>query len=138
MAEGYFRSLVENEGLAGVQVSSAGTYAVDGEPPSSYSVQALRQYGVDISGQRSSKLSLELLEDADLIVTMSESHRMFINQVKPSVLKKTELLGDYSGSGEDIADPFGGNLDVYSFCFSTMKPALDNLFEKIRGLVLEN
>jgi protein-tyrosine-phosphatase len=131
MAEGYFRSLVENEGLSHIQVSSAGTYAADGDPPNYNSVQTLKKYGIDISHQRSSRLSEELIENADLIVAMSESHRSFVAQVQPSAIKKSALLGDYSGSGEDIADPFGGNLEVYNYCFTTMKPALDNLFEKV-------
>jgi len=134
MAEGYFRSLVENEGLSDVQVSSAGTYASDGEPPSSYSVQALKEYGLDISEQRSSRLTRALIEDADMIIAMSASHRMFVSQIDATAMVKTELLGEYSNNGGDVADPFGGNLDLYSFCFSTMKPALDCLFEKIKNL----
>jgi len=134
MAEGYFRSLVENEGIFGVQISSAGTYASDGDPPSSHSVKALKEYGVDISDQRSSRLSSELIENADLIIAMTASHRMFVGQIDATAIIKTKLLGEYSDCGGDVADPFGGDLDMYSFCFSTMKPALDNLFEEIRNV----
>jgi len=132
MAEGYFRSLVENEGVSDIKVSSAGTYASDGDPPSSHSVMALKEYGIDISAQRSSRLSREIIEDADLIIAMTASHRMFVGQVDAEAVSRTKLLGEYSDGGGDIADPFGGDLDLYSFCFSTMKPALDNLFEEIR------
>ncbi len=132
MAEGYFRYLLENEGILGIEVSSAGTYAGDGEPPSPNSVRALKEYGIDISGQESMRLTCELIKNADLILAMTTSHRMYIGQLDPSALAKTRLLGEYSTVGQDVADPFGGSLDVYSFCFSSMKPALENLLEEVK------
>ena len=132
MAEGYFRSLVEKEGLADIKVSSAGTYAADGEAPSPHSVRALKEYGIDISGQSSTRLTRKLVEDADLIIAMTASHKLFVGQLNTEAVEKTKILGEYSDSGEDVADPFGGDMDVYSFCFSTMKPALENLLEKLK------
>ena len=132
MAEGYFRSLVENEGLSDVQVSSAGTYASNGDAPSPHSVRTLQEYGIDISDQHSTRLTRELVKESDLIIAMTESHRMFVGQLDPSALKKTKLLGEYSPRGDDVADPFGGDADVYSFCFSTMKPSLENLLTEVK------
>jgi hypothetical protein len=37
----------------GFRVLSAGIGAVDGQPPTPHSVQAMRELGIDISGQRS-------------------------------------------------------------------------------------
>ena len=35
---------------------------------------------------------------------------------------------EFVGENGDLADPFGGNQEVYNKCFTQMKPALDNLF----------
>ena len=135
MAEGYFRSLIENEKLSDVQVSSAGTYAADGDAPSPHSIRALHEYGIDISHQRSTRLTHNLIKGSDLIIAMTESHRMFVGQLDPSALKKTKTLGEYSSDGSDIADPFGGDINEYSFCFTTMKPKLENLLAEVKKIV---
>lgn len=131
MAEGYFRNLLEKKGILDVKVSSAGTFAGSGESPSPNSVSVLKEYGIDISDQQSTPLTRQSIEDADLIIAMTDSHRMHIGQIDPSALEKTRLLAEYSSEGEDIADPFGGNTEVYNFCFSTMKPALEKLLEEV-------
>ncbi len=132
MAEGYFRSLIEDGGFFGVQVSSAGTYAAEGDVPSSHSVRALQEYGIDISDQRSTRLTRELIEEVDLIIAMTGSHKIYVGQLDSSALEKTKILGEYSARGEDVADPFGGDMDVYSFCFRTMKPALESLLNELK------
>ncbi len=132
MAEGYFCHLLEKEGISDIQISSAGTYAGNGGPPSSNSLRAMKEYGIDISGHKSMRLTRKLIEEVDLIIAMTASHRMYVGQLDSSALEKTRLLGEYSKAGHDVADPFGGALDVYSFCLSTMKPALENLLEEIK------
>ena len=134
MAEGYFRSLLENEAILDVQLSSAGTYAGDGEAPSTNSTRALKEFGIDISGQKSTRLTRDLIDEVDMIIAMTASHRMYVGQLDPSALEKTRLLGEFSNAGKDVADPFGGSLDEYSFCFSTMKPALEKLLEEVKKL----
>ena len=132
MAEGYFRSLVEKEKLSNVQVSSAGTYASDGDTPSPNAIRALQKYDIDISDQRSTRLTYDLIKDSDLIIAMTESHRIFVGKIDPSALMKTRTLGEYAHDGGDISDPFGGDIDEYSFCFSTMKPRLENLLSEVK------
>ena len=95
MAEGYFRNLLEKEGILDVKVSSAGTYAGNGEQPSPNSVRTLKEYDIDISGQESTRLTRDLIEEADLIIAMTSSHRMYVGQMNPSALEKTRLLGEF-------------------------------------------
>jgi protein-tyrosine-phosphatase len=51
MAEGLFRHAVKGRGE--FRVLSAGIGAVDGQPPTPHSVQAMKEIGIDISRQRS-------------------------------------------------------------------------------------
>src|SRR5438045_6083866 len=48
--------------------------AMDGQPPSPYAVQAAKELGIDISGQRSRMLTPELVQQADYILGMTHSH----------------------------------------------------------------
>jgi protein-tyrosine-phosphatase len=129
MGEGYFRHLIKQSGRQDLTVSSAGTSASDGFPVSNGSLVTMRGYGIDISDLRSTTLTRELVEDADLIITMSRGHRLQIGRAMPYVLDKTHLLMEFDGQPDlDVNDPVGGDYELYSNCFKGMKQALDNLF----------
>lgn len=94
----------------------------------------MRKYGIDLSGFRNRQLTKQMIADAGLIVAMTRSHRNRIGGIEPQALKKTHLLLEYADRpGADVADPFGGSVDVYGDCFSEMKSALDNLFLDLIG-----
>ena len=67
MAEGWARRLGENRGSDGLEVQSAGIEA-HGKNPRAIAVMS--EAGVDISGQGSTRVTDEMLEWADLVVTV--------------------------------------------------------------------
>ncbi|HEX4350046.1 MAG TPA: hypothetical protein VH251_06655 [Verrucomicrobiae bacterium] len=72
MAEGLFRHAVKGRG--DFRVLSAGLGALDGQPPTHFSVLAMREIGLDIAHQRSQALTAELVGAADYIFGMTNSH----------------------------------------------------------------
>ena len=134
MAEAYFRHLAEKAKLRGVTVSSAGTFTSSGTGASQASIAVMKKYGIDISTHKSSSLGADIIGKADLIVAMTQAHRIHVGSIDSSALRKTRLLLEYADRiGEDISDPFGTDKNVYSLCFEEMKPALDNLFLDIKN-----
>jgi protein-tyrosine-phosphatase len=96
----------------------------------------MKANGIDISEHRSSPLSMELIESADIIIALSSSHRMQIGQIAPFALAKTRLLMEFSDSNRtDVPDPFGGDCEEYNSCFEEMRPALNNLFLDIDKII---
>jgi len=95
---------------AGVRVKSAGVMTGGGSPASIESVQAMNQIGVDISDHHSTALTEDLIQDADAIYTMTDSHRQAVLMLSPSAAEKTHRL-DPEG---DIIDPFGAPLEIYT------------------------
>ena len=75
MAETQLRSLLAERGLADVEVTSAGTGAWDGAPASEGAYLVGLEHGHDLSGHRARLLTGEHAGQADLILTMSRSHR---------------------------------------------------------------
>lgn len=135
MAEAYFRSLCEKSGRRDMTVASAGTFAGGGDAASSQTVSVMREYGIDLSCHRSSMLTHDMINDADLIVTMTDSHRHHIGSMMPAALKKTRNLLEFAQKEGNISDPFGGSEKIYEDCFSEMKVALDNLFLEVVGKI---
>lgn len=130
MAEGYFRSICEKAGLRDINVSSAGTMTVNGMSVSQYSVDVLRQCGIDISDSVSTLLTPTIVHQNDFIIVMTSGHQEQVLGMGPGSASKVRKLLDFSSDNDaetDVPDPVGGSFQVYCRCFQLMKKALDNL-----------
>jgi RpiB/LacA/LacB family sugar-phosphate isomerase len=118
MAEGLFRHAVEGRG--DFRVISAGLGAMDGQPPTHFSVQAMREIGLDISHQRSSALTAEMVREAHYIFGMTHSHVDTVALLYPQYAEKTFLLREFDDSidayEKDVCDPIGSPYEVYVDC----------------------
>jgi protein-tyrosine-phosphatase len=100
LAEGIFRLEAGKRGLE-VEARSAGTTAIDGLPVSGHSADILRDKGATLSNEGSSELTFEQVEWADLILTMTMSHKRYLIRQFPSAIDKTYTLKEYA----DASDP---------------------------------
>ena len=118
MAEALFRHAVRGRG--DFRALSAGIGAMDGQPPSHYSVLAMRELGIEISGQRSRQLTVELVRSADYIFCMTRGHVDTVGLLYPAAMEKTFLLREFDDSldpfEKDISDPIGSAYAVYVDC----------------------
>src|SRR5205814_21620 len=133
MAEGIFRRAVEGRGT--YRVLSAGLGAMEGQPPSPYAIQAVRELGIDISDQRSRMLTPELVQQADYIFGMTHSHIDTVMLLYPQAAEKTFLLRDFDETldifEKDISDPIGGSYEVYLNCRDQIEQGLPSLLRFI-------
>ncbi len=113
MAQAIALNELEKAGVTSAVVLSAGTGTVSGRPASEKAAAAMNEMGLDISGHRTTVLDMKMVEEADLILTMTERHRQEVIGVCPWAAGKVFTLGEYAGAGGDVMDPFGGGLEVY-------------------------
>src|SRR5690242_10653234 len=118
MAEGIFRQAIQGRG--NYRVGSAGLGAMEGQPPSTHAVDAVKELGIDISNQRSRMLTHALVAQADYIFGMTHSHVDTVMLLYPQAAEKTFLLREFDETldffEKDISDPIGGSYDVYLDC----------------------
>lgn len=127
MAEALFRRILADEvGVApetlsehGYRVSSAGLAAFGGGAASDYAVQAMDQKGIDLSEHRSRRLTREMLEDADLVITLGPGHLWQIVQAEPDFAPKAKTITETG-----VSDPIGSPLDNYQRCAAEIESAL--------------
>lgn len=120
MAEALCRTLISGkvnaapEQLAGkgIFVTSAGTFAGVGSPPSVGAVEAMALRSIDLSGHRSQPLTPELVHQADHVFCMTTDHVDTVLSLAPSARDKARLLDE----GDAIRDPFGGSVADYKLC----------------------
>jgi protein-tyrosine phosphatase len=81
-------------GLSGVDVSSAGTGALVGEPISPPMAKLLGQADADADGFTARQLTPALVRDADLVLTMTSAHRRETVMMVPAAVQRTFVLGE--------------------------------------------
>lgn len=137
MAEVLFRDMLKREGLdKAVEVKSAGLLAYEGQGASPQAIEVMKKKGLDLSNHRATQIDLELIRQADLILTMTESHKNMVKIMEPAAFDKTFTLKEYVGeSSADIMDPFGLPVDVYSRCARDIEQALEKLIRQLKKRV---
>jgi protein-tyrosine-phosphatase/tRNA A37 threonylcarbamoyladenosine synthetase subunit TsaC/SUA5/YrdC len=97
----------------GVVIASAGLAAWGGGPASGNAVEAMREMGADLGRHESQPLTESLVSQADVILTMTASHRAAILAQFPEAGGRVAML---SPDRRDVLDPVGGSLDTYRSC----------------------
>jgi protein-tyrosine phosphatase len=138
MAEAIMRRLVA-ERLAckpeeiesrGVTIESAGVSAAAGGCAAPEAVETMRQRGLDISRHETQPLTDKLVRYADVMLTLTSSHRQHIIRRWPEAASRTLTL---RVDERDIEDPIGGPPEVYQQCALQIE---DSLRQRIAGMEL--
>lgn len=124
MAEAIFKDLAGN-----VEVSSAGTFALDGQMASYNAIETCKNHGLDLTGHRATPVYDSNIEEMDLVLTATVDHRDDLRKIYPHL--KIYTIKQCAGyDNPDIADPYGRSLKVYENCFLEIKEALERICEK--------
>jgi protein-tyrosine-phosphatase len=145
-AEGILKKMLKQSQIDNVKVSSAGTFGLQNAPASLFAIQVARVRNVNLSGHRSCELTKEMLQEADLILAMSQEHLDFIRRIDKKADEKTYLLKAFPQphpvSNDDqnrgvlfIRDPIGGSLNDYEQSFLEIEKELKRIFQKLLCLV---
>lgn len=135
MAEYYLRKRLAEKNVSGVEVDSAGIMALNSIPAADEAWEVMHACGISLDGHFSSPITLEKVQEADLILVMEKAHKKLIETRIPRLIDKIDLLGSYlAGDGEEeILDPYGFEKAVYQKSFAQIKEAVENLLKEIVG-----
>ena len=96
-----------------VEVRSAGLAATESTPASAEAISVGQAHEEDLRPHRSHAITAEDLEWADLVLTMTRSHRDTLLGLA-RVGADIQMLSEFAGEGEfDVVDPFGGSAHDY-------------------------
>jgi protein-tyrosine-phosphatase len=119
-------------------VESAGTWAIYGSGPAALSKYVMELMGMDISAHRSQPIDLELLQNFNLILTMEDEHKRWLQDQFSDFANRTFLLSEMIGQYMDIHDPIGGELSDYEETARLMDQIITQGFNRICELALIN
>ena len=96
---------------------SAGLDAKAGSSMSPQAADALSSLGYTPTEHRSTLVSTEAVEEADVILTFTEDQKNELGQRFPAAVEKLFTISEYanstSGKHEDVSDPYGKSAEVY-------------------------
>lgn len=132
MAEALFRHMASQSGKE-IDANSGGTAAFGGQGASQNAILALEEMGIDLKSHRSKGVTRQMVDEADLVLTMTRSHKAQLLAVKPDSKDKIFTLAEYCAddSSTDILDPFGGDLNIYKRCRDEIADNLKKLIDKL-------
>ncbi len=133
MAAALLKEMAEEKGLD-IEVDSAGIFAFSGDSASREAVEVLRKKQIDISDHRSKLVTDNLLEEADLVLTMTYSHKETLLFKHPFVSRKIYTLKEYAyGLAEDVHDPYGRGLKAYKEVGNELREVLEKVLERMEN-----
>ena len=98
-------------------------------------VEVMARKGIDISAHISRPVEYEDIENADLVITMTEAHKSMLLFGYPEFATKiytlSEMLGEFWG---DVIDPFGQGLEAYERTADFLEDSLRVLAKRLAGL----
>lgn len=142
--------------IGGVTVSSAGTRALIGRPMQREAARVLESLGGDPSLFAARQLTAKIASSADLLLTMTRSHRDAVLELAPHQFSKTFVISEVVASitlydastisevhdcrprlpGQsvtDIADPIGQGSEFYALVGSQIAELLPPVLELCRN-----
>ncbi|WP_353893171.1 low molecular weight protein arginine phosphatase [Proteinivorax hydrogeniformans] len=132
LAAAYLNSITRED----TKVESAGLMAVERLPASENSIKVADKENIDLSSHKSKQVDQQLIDNADLILTMTEGHKRNLLALFPQSEGKVYTLTEHSlknskddkaAQNGDICDPFGQSLAQYERCFRQIKQHLKHL-----------
>mgnify|MGYP000928646638 CR=1 FL=1 len=114
-----------------IEVASCGLATEDGFPASNYALKAVAELGCELGEHRSRLLNQKLVDEADLILTMTQSHKELLLAHFPQAQARTFTLGEYVGAAFDVADPFSGTQETYRKTARQLEEMITELIKKL-------
>ncbi len=135
LAEGIFRHVVDQAGLAGqfrIDSAALGSWHV-GNPPDRRAVDVAAQFDVDISRQRCRQISRDDFDGFDLVIGMDHANIDELQAIKPVGSSATiELMLEYSlGRDGVVPDPYYGDSAGFETTFHLLNEASSGLLERL-------
>lgn len=136
-AEGVFRHLVENAGLADrILIDSAGTGEWHvGSPPDARACKAAAARGYDLTRLRARLVTPKDFETFDYVLAMDEENVRALERIAPRALRhKIRLFTEFGANGAShVPDPYAGGPKGFELVLDLVEDAAQGLLRHVRS-----
>jgi protein-tyrosine phosphatase len=137
MAERVAERMAEQQGLSGVEFTSAATSTEElGEPIDPRADAVLQQHGYRTDGHRARRITRTEIESADLVIAMEDIHIRKMLAIAPGATNLS-LLSDYDPAAErgaGIPDPWYGTPAGFYGTLEAIEAAMPGVLDRVRAV----
>lgn len=131
MAEALFAREVGRSPQGAFRYRSAGLETHAGLPAPREALEAAAALGISLDLHRTTCVSKELLDAADVIVVMDYENEAILFSRFPNVRQRVVMLGAFDTHADpprpDVPDPYGKGLPIVKDCYARMERAVASL-----------
>lgn len=130
MAQGLLKKKLQEQGRKDVEVLSAGIMYTGGSGASYETRELLARKGIDVSGHRSQRVTIEMLNKSDIILVMERLHEQRVLHLHPQVRNRLFLLKEFARVTDldlDIPDPIGRPKEFYEGTLAIIEEAVEKI-----------
>lgn len=138
IAEWLLKKKIEQQKIENIEVYSCGIFAIP-KDESTYEIkEVMKEYDVDMTKHKATNIRNTKLEEMDIILGMTYSHKYTMEKMYPNLVEKIYTLKEYVEFNKedkkdiDIQDPWGYDIATHRFCAAIIDQCLDKLIEKIK------
>jgi len=137
MAERVAEKMAADEGLTGVEFTSAATSREElGASIDERAETVLREHGYRVDGHKAHQITREEIEGADLVIAMEDIHITRMMGLAPEA-RNVSLLTDYDPEakpGSGVPDPWYGTADGFYDTLTAVEAAMPGVLDRVRTL----
>lgn len=134
MAEVLFKKLTKEKGIEDIKVISAGLSAFTGDKASPNAIQVMKEMGLDLSNHRARSLEPSLINEADLILTMTQGHKLQLIDLYPQAADKTYVLKEYIEDREFLRELAHERDQLCNMILDKRKKFLDEYGDELQAI----
>ncbi len=119
---------------ARVEVASAGTAALEGQPASEGTRAVAAAQGVDLGAHRARRATASLARSADFVFVMEPLHRVALEALGVPD-ERIHVLSEWPEPGEPglpVSDPFGASREAYEECWHRIQRHVRRIAPAVR------
>ncbi len=132
LAEVILKKMLQESGVTGIEVESAGVRNLEGEPRDTTMAVCAYKAGYVMNGE-ARYISKDMTDSSDLIICMEHYHIVEIQKRLPYVLwNRIHLFNEICFDEKtDMPDPSGGTIDMYMNAFHLIEDGCRALVLKL-------
>ncbi len=138
MADWMMKDKIKKNNINNIQIFSSGIYAQDGDIPTYEAIETMGENGIDLRKHSATNTMNSNINEMDLILGMTQSHKNELIYLYPNLKDKIFTLKEYVNYNKEghnninIKDPWGFDIDTYRACAAEIDECLELLIKKLK------
>lgn len=134
MAHKLMEKKIKDNNIKDIEIYSCGVFASDGDLATYNAEEVMKEYNVDLKSHKATNIKNSKIEEMDLILCATTSHKNTVLQMYPNLKGKVYTMKEYVKEEKenlDIKDPWGYEMEIYRFCAGEIDKVLEKLIQKL-------